>query len=93
MSATYAIVEPIELQNLLVAIEELKGKIEALSNEPQKEVVYNNKTLTELLDVSERTLKKYRDTGKLAYTQVYDKFWYKKKDVDDFLKKHRFDTF
>lgn len=61
--------------------------------EPRQDIIYTNKTLAEKLDVSERTLKKYRDEGKLAFSQVHDKFWYKEKDVDDFLRKYRFGTF
>ena len=48
--------------------------------------VYNNAELMKLLGVSTATLKKWRNEGRLSYTQVGDKFYYSSEDVDAFLK-------
>lgn len=60
---------------------------------PEKPNMYSNKTLSAYLDISEKTLKKYRDSGLIGYSQVADKVWYSQKDVDTFLAKHRNETF
>ncbi len=58
-----------------------------------KPKLFTNKTLCEFLDVSDKTLKKYRDEGQIGYSQVNDKFWYTQEDIDTFLKKHYQATF
>ena len=48
--------------------------------------IYKNDEIKELLGVKDKLLKKYRDEGKLAYSQVGDKYWYTQSDIDQFLK-------
>ena len=38
-----------------------------------------------LLNVSARTMQTYRDTGKLPYSQINNKIYYKASDVEAFL--------
>ena len=38
-----------------------------------------------LLSVSARTMQTYRDTGKLPYSQINNKIYYKASDVETFL--------
>ena len=38
-----------------------------------------------LLNVSARTMQTYRDTGKLPYSQINNKIYYKASDVETFL--------
>ena len=38
-----------------------------------------------LLNVSARTIQIYRDTGKLPYSQINNKIYYKASDVETFL--------
>ena len=38
-----------------------------------------------MLGVSPNTLKKYRENGWLGYSRVDDKYYYSRKDIDEFL--------
>lgn len=39
-----------------------------------------------LLNISKRTLQSYRDSGKLPFSQINHKVFYKRKDIENFLK-------
>lgn len=65
-----------------------KNKIEVNPN-----AVYNNKEIREILGVDERLIKKYRDNGYLSFHRQDDKYWYLGKDINDFLKHHRYEAF
>ena len=41
-----------------------------------------------LLNVSARTMQTYRDTGKLPYSQINNKIYYKISDVETFMQNH-----
>ena len=47
--------------------------------------VYSHKELMILLDVSTKTIRKWRDQGLLGYSRIGDTYLYSKKDVEDFL--------
>lgn len=49
----------------------------------------DNTEVCEILNVSKRTLQNYRDNGKLGYTQIGYKVFYKVKDVEKILKNER----
>lgn len=58
---------------------------------------YNSKKLDEWLDgqevclflnISPRTLQTYRDTGKISFTQVNHKIYYKSSDVEELIEKN-----
>ena len=46
---------------------------------------YTNKEMMKMLDISSKTLKKYRDNGYLGFTQYDDKFFYSSEDLAHFL--------
>lgn len=48
----------------------------------------DNSEVCRLLNVSIRTIQTYRDTGKLAYSQINGKIYYKASDVEDFIRRH-----
>lgn len=47
--------------------------------------LYTQKEVLNLLGVSPNTLKKYRESGWLGYSRVDDKYYYSRKDIDEFL--------
>lgn len=51
--------------------------------------VFTNKEVMELLGVKDKLLKLYRDNGMLSYSKVNDKYWYRRDDIEEFLKNHR----
>ena len=57
-----------------------------MSDDPEKWM--DNSEVCRLLNVSIRTIQTYRDTGKLAYSQINGKIYYKASDVEDFICRH-----
>lgn len=49
------------------------------------QVWLDNQDVCEILNVSKRTLQSYRDTGRLAYSRIDRKIFYKPEDVDVFI--------
>ena len=49
----------------------------------------DNGDVCRLLNVSKRTLQTYRDTGKLPFSQINHKVFYKQKDVETFLNERK----
>ena len=79
-----------------VAFQEIVNKLEAISSKlnknkgttPLNEIWMDNQDVCELLHISKRTLQHYRDTGKLPFSQIGAKIYYKASDIDTFLNKH-----
>lgn len=53
---------------------------------PISERWLTNKQVSELLDVSPRTLQRYRDEGRIAFSQIGATIRYKASDVENFLR-------
>ena len=50
------------------------------------EYLLDNQDLCQLLNVSKRTLQRYRDSGELPYQNLYHKTLYKESDVHAFIR-------
>ncbi|MDR2919828.1 MAG: helix-turn-helix domain-containing protein [Tannerella sp.] len=48
----------------------------------------DNQEVCEILGISKRTLQTLRDTGKLPFTMIEHKVYYRPKDVEAFINKH-----
>lgn len=78
------------------AFQKLVEKLDAISirlnnhkeTTPLSDVWMDNQDVCELLHISKRTLQHYRDSGKLPFSQVGAKIYYKAGDIDDFLQSH-----
>jgi excisionase family DNA binding protein len=78
------------------AFQQIVNKLEAISSKlnknkettPLNDVWMNNQDVCILLQISKRTLQHYRDSGKLPFSQVGAKIYYKASDVDAFLNQH-----
>ena len=55
---------------------------------PEGERLLDNFDLCQLLNVSKRTLQRYRSSGDLPYQRIYQKTYYKESDVQKFVDKH-----
>lgn len=56
-------------------------------------LVYTQKEVLGLLDISPNTLKKYRENGYISYSKVDDKYYYSSTDIIEFLKNTHYDAF
>lgn len=50
------------------------------------ELLLDNQELCQLLNVSKRTLQRYRSTGELPFRTVYHKTYYRESDVHTFIR-------
>lgn len=76
-----------QFNNLTASVEEIKTKIEHLSKKPQ-EVFVDNQEFLFLMKISKRTAQTWRDDGKISFSQVGNKIYYKMGDVEELLNKH-----
>ncbi len=73
-------------------INDLKKEIREIgkTNEELQEVWFSTKEAAAFLKVNKKTLKRYRDCGKLPYSKDGRKIRYKKSDIIKYLNKHYF---
>ncbi|MFO0323200.1 MAG: helix-turn-helix domain-containing protein [Bacteroidota bacterium] len=69
------------------SIEEIKTKIDIQSKKPQ-EVFVDNQEFLFLMKISKRTAQTWRDEGKISFSQVGNKIYYKMGDVEELLNKY-----
>ncbi|HML64720.1 MAG TPA: helix-turn-helix domain-containing protein [Dysgonomonas sp.] len=50
------------------------------------ELLYDNYDLCKLLNISKRTLQRYRSSGELPYHTLYQKTFYKESDISNFIR-------
>jgi len=61
--------------------------------QPLNETWLNIDETCRFLKVSKRTLQTYRDNGKLSFSQIGGKIYFKASDIEDHLKKNYFKAF
>lgn len=54
---------------------------------------FTNQEVMALLDISSATLKKWRDSGLLGYSQINSTYLYSRQDIDVFLKSTHYKAF
>ena len=82
-----------ELGLVMQKLEALDKKVEQLTSGISTKPLYTITEACELLDVSKRTLQRYRDNGLLSFTQVNDKIMFQKADIEAFLNRFRVESF
>lgn len=55
---------------------------------PDGDMLLDNYDLCQMLNVSKRTLQRYRSSGELPFQMIYHKTYYKESDVLAFIEKH-----
>ncbi|GHV48617.1 DNA-binding protein [Bacteroidia bacterium] len=70
-------------ENFVSQVKELCGK------NCNNEQWLNNKEVCGLLQISQRTLQSYRDTGVLPYSQIGHKCYYKASDIEQIINKQQ----
>ena len=77
------------LTELFNEVKSLRSELSTIKVAPINKI-YTNSEIKELLGIQDKLLKKYRDEGLLAYSQVGDKYWYTQSDIDQFLASNYF---
>jgi len=55
---------------------------------PNPEQFVDNDKFVQLMNISKRTSQKWRDEGKIAFSQIGGKIYYRYGDIEAFLKQH-----
>ena len=66
---------------LMSKIDDIHHKINS-KNLPQQEVFLDNEEFIKMLKISRRTAQTWRDEGKISFSQVGNKIYYKLSDVE-----------
>lgn len=78
------------MERLLEQVEKVVGALDKKDKKPQNylngERLYDNQDICLLLNVSKRTLQRYRDNG-LKYHTILHKTYYREKDVHEFIRR------
>jgi excisionase family DNA binding protein len=81
-----AIDEPriVKIEEVLL---ELASELKKLNKQPKSSWL-STKDAAALLQVTNRTMQNYRDEGKIPFSQVGSKIYYRESDIEDFLEIH-----
>ena len=77
------------MERIMHRFDKQDKKLEKMSerrNMLDGELLFDNQDLCQLLNVSKRTLQRYRASGELPYQNLYHKTFYKESDVDTFIR-------
>ena len=69
------------------SLDEIKNKIENKNKKPH-EVFIDNQEFLIMMKISKRTTQTWRDEGKISFSQVGNKIYYKLSDVEALLNQH-----
>ena len=63
-------------------------KLNKRDNMLEGERLYDNQDICQLLNISKRTLQRYRSNGELPFHSIYHKTYYKESDIHTFIRTH-----
>ena len=79
------------MERLLEQVERVVGALDKKNKKPQNylngERLYDNQDVCLLLNISKRTLQRYRDNG-LKYHTILHKTYYREKDLHEFIRRY-----
>lgn len=81
-----------QFNSLLGAIDQIKVEILNQGKKPAEVYIDNHEFLL-MMKISKRTAQTWRDEGKISFSQVGHKIYYKIADVEDLLQKHYVKSF
>lgn len=82
-------IEKRTFDEMMQKFEAFKNKTIALCEKRQNKAMndwLDNQDVCLLLNISPRTLQSYRDTGKISFSQINHKIYYKPVDIEKLLK-------
>ena len=81
-------IESSAFNEILSALEEIKNKVRKLELERINDQWFTGERVLNLLKISKRTLQNYRDSGKIGFSQIGSKIYYRRADIEEFLNRH-----
>ncbi|MAX71885.1 MAG: DNA-binding protein [Flavobacteriaceae bacterium] len=76
-----------QYQELLGRIDEINSKIADASKKPEDRFL-DNADFLQLMHISKRTAQTWRDEGKISFSQIGNKIYYRMSDVQALLNKN-----
>ena len=73
--------------DLVQRLDEITIKLNA-KNDPKKDTFLDNQEFLLLMKISKRTAQTWRDEGRISFSQVGNKIYYKISDVEKLLNEH-----
>lgn len=83
------------MEMLIKCLNGLRSEVRKISRQilGESKPVFTNQEMMEIFGIASATLKMWRDTGKLGYSQVGKIYMYSREDISRFLKAYHFDRF
>lgn len=78
-----------KIQNIINRLDKIDKTLASMSKQRcylDGELLYDNYDLCKLLNISKRTLQRYRSSKELPYHTLYGKTFYKESDVSNFIR-------
>ena len=79
-------------QELKSSMDEIKKQLTAKEKEP-KDKWLDNQEVMQMLHISKRLLQSWRDDGKVNFSQVGAKIYYRESEINNLLEKHQVKAF
>jgi len=76
-----------QFEELVAKMNEVLEKLNS-KTAPKQEVFLDNEELVSMLKISRRTAQTWRDEGKISFSQVGSKIYYKLSDVEKTMQDH-----
>ena len=83
---------PEQYQKLLDKIEELNLRLQPYAQHVKDRIIDNDDFLS-IMKIASRTAQRWRDQGKISFSQVGAKIYYTQEDIEAFLKSHYNEAF
>ena len=83
---------PEQYQKLLEKIEEINLRLQP-SSKSIRDLIIDNDDFISIMKIHSRTAQRWRDDGKIAYSQVGAKIYYTQDDIESFLRSHYNEAF
>ncbi|MEO8762562.1 MAG: helix-turn-helix domain-containing protein [Bacteroidia bacterium] len=81
-----------QYNDLLTKLEAIVKQLNEKEKNP-KEVFLDNADFIQLMKISKRTAQTWRDEGKISFSQVGSKIYYRLHDVEQLMEKHYIKSF
>jgi len=72
---------------LVEKLDEIANRLNS-KNAPKKDTFLDNQEFLQLMKISKRTAQTWRDEGRISFSQVGNKIYYKLSDVEKLLQEH-----
>lgn len=75
-----------QFQEISKRLDDISNRLSAKGTDPDQFV--DNTDFLQLMKISKRTAQNWRDEGKIAFSQVGGKIYYRYGDIEELLKQH-----